>query len=70
MNGFTALDDLLHRKKGACHVVKHFKKKKAAKKAACAMRVKGTNARVGGSRGKYSLLSCGRRKKMGGRRKK
>ena len=67
---FTA-DDLLHRrKKGACHVRHPFKKKTAAKKKACAIRVKGTNARVGGTPGKWTVMTCGRRKSMRGRRKK
>lgn len=53
---------LEHRKKYGCKVKGHFKKKLAAKKAACAARVRGRKARVGGSRGKYVVLDCGKRK--------
>lgn len=52
---------LEHRKYG-CKVKGHYKKKLAAKKAACAARVRGRKARVGGSRGKYVVLDCGKRK--------
>lgn len=70
MEGFTSVDDLLHKKARACRVVAHFKKKKSAKKAACAKRVKGVNARVGGKPGAWTMMTCGRRKSMGGKRKK
>lgn len=73
MEGFTSPEELMHRhhKKGACHVIgKTYRLKTPAKKAACARRVKGFNTRVGGTKGHYRLLACGRRKSMRGRRKK
>lgn len=59
-----SIDTLEHRKrrKYGCKVKGHFRKKLAAKKAACAARVRGRRARVGGTRGKYVVLDCGKRK--------
>lgn len=53
-----------------CRTVGHARKKATAQKRVQALRAKGHKARVGGSRGNYSVNDCGTKKTRRRRRRR